>query len=149
MHDFVLFMANTGFVPTNWNLQICDVKIEDDYATRTTILVIDVRGKVGTGYCKSMPNAEYPFQNLRKRREQELKELGKTEKDSEALAKGEGISRLQPRHVQQCACQEGLKFHRDGKRRTAHSREIEHTYRCNYGGADFTKLPITAAPACR
>ncbi len=128
MHDFVLFMANTGLRPDEaWNLEIRDVKIEDDYATRTTILVIDVRGKVGTGYCKSMPNAVYPFQNLRKRREQELKELGKTEEEIPKLLPKmkvfRGFNRAMFNNV---LAEEGLKFDRDGKRRTAYS--LRHTY---------------------
>lgn len=36
MRDFVLFMANTGLRPNEaWNLEFRDVKIEDDYATKS------------------------------------------------------------------------------------------------------------------
>jgi integrase len=60
LHDFVLIMANTGLRPDEaWALEFRDVKIEEDYATKKTLLVIDVRGKTGVGYCKSMPNAVY------------------------------------------------------------------------------------------
>ena len=44
MHDFVLFMANTGLRPDEAaNLEIRDVLVVDDYATRETILEIDDR----------------------------------------------------------------------------------------------------------
>ena len=73
-------MANTGLRPDEaWNLEFRDVHVEDDYATRATILVIDVRGKVGVGYCKSMPGAVHPFEDLRTRREQKLRDNGKTD----------------------------------------------------------------------
>jgi integrase len=54
MHDFVLFMANTGLRPDEaLRLEFRDVQIEDDRATGDTILVDDVRGKTGVGYCKT------------------------------------------------------------------------------------------------
>ena len=50
VHDFVLFMANTGLRPDEAkNLQHRDVAIVDDHATRERILEIDVRGKRGVG----------------------------------------------------------------------------------------------------
>ena len=33
---------------------------KDDYATKQAILVIDVRGKVGVGYCKICPTLSTP-----------------------------------------------------------------------------------------
>jgi integrase len=74
LHDFVLFMANTGLRPDEaLRLELRDVKIEDDYATRQTILVIDVRGKTGVGYCKSTPQAVHPFKRLQARRLHDLR----------------------------------------------------------------------------
>lgn len=68
LHDFVLFMANTGLRPDEaLRLQFRDVEIEKDEATKKTILVITVRGKRGVGYCKSRPNAVEPFRRLEKR----------------------------------------------------------------------------------
>lgn len=68
LHDFVLFMVNTGLRPDEaLGLQFRDVEIEEDDATRKTILVIKVRGKRGVGYCKSMPGAVKAFQRLRER----------------------------------------------------------------------------------
>lgn len=68
LHDFVIFMVNTGLRPDEaLKLQFRDVEIEEDDATRKTILVIKVRGKRGVGYCKSMPGAVEPFRRLQKR----------------------------------------------------------------------------------
>lgn len=56
VHDYVLFLANTGLRPNEAkNLQHPDVAIVDDEATGETILEIEVRGKRGVGYSKSMP----------------------------------------------------------------------------------------------
>jgi integrase len=59
VHDFVLFMANTGLRPDEAkNLQHRDVAIVEDERTGEWILEIDVRGERGVGYCKSMPNSQ-------------------------------------------------------------------------------------------
>jgi hypothetical protein len=56
-----MFMANTGLRPDEVNnLEFRDVTIVDDGATKETILEIEVRGKRGVGYCKSMPGAVNP-----------------------------------------------------------------------------------------
>ncbi len=71
LHDFVLFMANTGLRPDEaLRLQFRDVEIESGSAKngKDDILVITVRGKRGVGYCKSMPGAVEPFRRLEKRR---------------------------------------------------------------------------------
>ena len=63
-----LFMANTGLRPDEAaRLQFRDVTIVEDDATNERILEIEVRGKRGTGYCKSMPGAVLPFERLRNR----------------------------------------------------------------------------------
>jgi integrase len=68
LHDFVLFMANTGLRPDEAkNLQHRDVAIVKDEATGETILEIEVRGKRGVGYCKSMPGAVRAYRRLLKR----------------------------------------------------------------------------------
>ena len=68
VHDFVLFMANTGLRPDEVkNLEHRDVSIIEDDETGDTILLIEVRGKRGVGYCKSMPNAVLPYERLLKR----------------------------------------------------------------------------------
>ena len=56
-HDYILFLANTVLRPDEArNLQHSDVAIVEGDATRETILEIEVRGKRGDGYCKSMPS---------------------------------------------------------------------------------------------
>ena len=68
VHDYVLFMANTGLRPDEAkNLQHRDVEIVVDEATGERILEIEVRGKRGIGYCKSMPSAARPYERLRAR----------------------------------------------------------------------------------
>ena len=128
LHDFVLFMANTGLRPDEaLRLEIRDVKIEDDYATQKTLLVIDVRGKTGVGYCKSMPNAVYPFKQLRKRREEELRSQGKTGEQILALLPNQKLFPRFDRNIfNKILEEENLKFDRDGQRRTAYS--LRHTY---------------------
>jgi len=128
LHDFVLFMANTGLRPDEaWNLEFRDVHIEDDYATKKTILVIDVRGKVGVGYAKSLPNAVHPFEDVRKRREQKLRDEGKSEMEIERLLPTMKVFPEFDRHTFNAILdEENLKFDRDGKRRTAYS--LRHTY---------------------
>jgi hypothetical protein len=68
LHDYVLFMANTGLRPDEANnLQYRDVSIVEDEATGERILEIEVRGKRGVGYCKSMPGGVRPFNRLAER----------------------------------------------------------------------------------
>jgi integrase len=114
LHDFVLFMANTGLRPDeSARLEYRDVQIvEEDWGD--TILHIEVRGKRGFGYCKSMPGAVKPFERLLTRNKPML------------------TDRLFPKHHRQLFNnileEEGLKFDRDGNRRTPYS--LRHTYIC-------------------
>jgi integrase len=128
MHHFVLFMANTGLRPDEaMRLEIRDVKIEEDYATRKTILVIDVRGKTGTGYCKSMPNAVYPFEQLRNQRRAELEAKGLADEEiAIRLPKTRLFRQFNRDMFNAILREEGLKHDRDGKPRTAYS--LRHTY---------------------
>lgn len=140
LHNFVVFMVNTGLRPDEaLNLEFRDVKVEEDYATRETILVIDVRGKRGVGYCKSMPGAVYQFEEVRKRREAEIRdEMGSLPPDQgkgrkeidEEIAKRMRTTKLFPQYdratFNAILEEEGLKSDRDGKPRTAYS--LRHTY---------------------
>ena len=66
LHDFVLFAVNTGLRPDEaWRHEFGDVTVVDDDDLGKTILEIEVRGKRGAGYCKSMPGAVRPFERLR------------------------------------------------------------------------------------
>src|SRR5579862_3487805 len=115
LHDYVLFMANTGLRPDEANrLEYRDVKIVDDADSKETILEIEVRGKRGVGYCKSMNGAVRPFQRLVARNKPQPtdhvfpsvhRELFNTILD-----------------------EENLKKDRDGQARTAYS--LRHTYIC-------------------
>lgn len=68
LHDKILFMANTGIRPDEANLlEYRDVEIVEDKASGQTILEIEVRGKRGVGFCKSMPSAVRPFERMLKR----------------------------------------------------------------------------------
>jgi integrase len=68
LHDYVLFMANTGLRPDEAaRLEFRDVKIVKDHGSKETILEIEVRGKRGIGWCKSTSKAVRPFTRLRDR----------------------------------------------------------------------------------
>jgi len=115
LHDFVLFMANTGLRPDEaLRLEFRDVAIVTDEATGERILEIEVRGKRGVGYCKSMPGAVMPFQRLKKRGADHASEL---------------VFPYNPHKLlNRVLAQEGLKKDRDGQARTAYS--LRHTYIC-------------------
>jgi integrase len=115
LHDYVLFMANTGLRPDESNrLEYRDVKIVTDESTKETILEIEVRGKRGVGYCKSTIGAVRPFQSLVERN------------------KPQPTDRLFPKTHRELfntiLDEEGLKTDREGQPRTAYS--LRHTYIC-------------------
>jgi integrase len=65
VHDYVLFLANTGLRPDEAkNPQHRDVTIATDDATRQKILEIEVRGKRGVGHCNSTSSAVRPYERL-------------------------------------------------------------------------------------
>lgn len=115
LHDYVLFMANTGLRPDEAaRLEYRDVKVVNDAATAETILEIEVRGKRGVGFCKSTTGAVRPYFRLRKRNQ------------------GRPTDKLFPGNhrilFNNILDELGLKFDRDGNRRTAYS--LRHTYIC-------------------
>jgi len=115
LHDYVLFMANTGLRPDEANrLQYRDVEIVEDVQTGETILEIDVRGKRGTGYCKSTNGAVRPFQRLK----------GRNIPSPTDLVFPNSMSGL----LNSILKEEDLKTDRDGQARTAYS--LRHTYIC-------------------
>jgi len=115
LHDYVLFMGNTGLRPDeSARIQLRDVKIVDDESTGERILEIEVRGKRGVGFCKSMPGAILPFERVRDRKQLKPTDpvFGKT-----------------PRELMNTVLDElNLKFDRDGHVRTCYS--LRHTYIC-------------------
>jgi integrase len=115
LHDYVLFMANTGLRPDEASrLQHRDVTVALDEATSQRILEIEVRGKRGVGYCKSMPGAVVPYERVQKRDNPQPGDLvfGKVQRDL----------------LNTVLTELDLKFDREGLRRTAYS--LRHTYIC-------------------
>ncbi len=114
LHDYVLFMANTGLRPDEASrLQFRDVTVtplEDG----SEILEITVRGKRGVGYCKSMPGAVLPFERVRTRRG--------------GRAQDAVFGKIQRGLLNTVLAELDLKFDREGSRRTAYS--LRHTYIC-------------------
>lgn len=122
LHDFVLFMANTGIRPDEANnLEFRDVLIADDEWSDDTILEIEVRGKRGVGFCKSTPGAVIPFKRLqareRKDADGQLNKPKPTDKVFPAYHK---------KQFNRILTEQDLKVDRDGQRRTAYS--LRHTY---------------------
>jgi integrase len=150
VHDYVLFMANTGLRPDEampHNFQHRDVTIVVDEATGERILEIEVRGKRGVGYCKSMPSAVRPYERLRDR---ETPESAAAQKAAEK----DGI-KLEPKYPQPTdpvfpanhlklfngvLRRAQLKLDREGHPRTAYS--LRHTYICMrlMEGADIYQI---------
>lgn len=115
MHDYVLFMANTGLRPDEAaRLEYRDVEIVEDFDTEETILEISVRGKRGVGFCKSMTGAVRPFERLRERNSPDKTDLIFPKSHRELF--------------NAILDEENLKFDREGRRRTAYS--LRHTYIC-------------------
>jgi integrase len=137
LHDYILFAANTGLRPDEaWRLQFRDVTIVEDCGQ--TILEIEVRGKRGVGYCKSMTGAVRPFQRL-KARPRPARADEPSKHGGGAVANGQAADRLpQPTDLifpkwqrelfKTILEEENLRFDRDGRPRTAYS--LRHTYIC-------------------
>jgi len=148
VHDFVLFVANTGLRPDEaMNLQHRDLEIVDDEDTGETILVIEVRGKRGVGYCKSTANAVKPYKRLLNRPKPSLlnEEGEDTKADSDKkqeLPQPEDLV-FPSNHIKlfnNLLLRKKLKFDRDNQARTAYS--LRHTYICMrlMEGADVYQL---------
>ena len=117
LHDYVLFMANTGLRPDEAaRLEFRDVAIVTDEATGERILEIEVRGKRGVGYCKSMTGAVMPFNRLIKRNKMKPTDRVFGKQKSQRVLLNSILGELD------------MKFDRDGNRRTAYS--LRHTYIC-------------------
>jgi len=155
VHDYVLFMANTGLRPDEAkNLQHRDVAIVRDDATGQKILEIEVRGKRGVGYCKSTPSAVRPYERLlnrakptlgeSRRQRQRRKRQGSEAPPAPAAEEPKPTDHVFPgNHVKLfngVLDRTNLKLDRDGKPRTAYS--LRHTYICMrlLEGADIYQI---------
>ena len=138
LHDYVLFMGNTGLRPDEAkNLQHRDIEIVEDVVTGEKILVIEVRGKRGVGYCKSTAGAVRPYERILQR--------AKPQKEGqESTIYPQLADKVFPgNHVkmfQNILDREGLRKDRDGKNRTSYS--LRHTYICMrlLEGADIYQI---------
>jgi integrase len=126
-------MANTGLRPDEASrLEFRDVSIVTDDATKQTILEIKVRGKRGTGYCKSTTGAVVSFNRIRERNMKQP------------------TDRLFPKPIRMIfnavLDEENLRFDREGNRRTPYS--LRHTYICLrlMEGADIYQIAKTVVP---
>jgi len=141
LHDYVLFAVNTGLRPDEaWRLQFRDVTIVHDDALGKTILEIEVRGKRGVGYCKSMPGAVRPFERLKARlRPPRANGEGRgateppvTQNPTEEWRLPQPTDLIFPKWQRELFRtileEENLKFDREGRPRTAYS--LRHTYIC-------------------
>ena len=127
LHDYVLFMANTGLRPDEASrLEYRDVSIVTDEDTRERILEIEVRGKRGVGHAKSTKGAVMPFQRLTKRAKPTPTDLI--------------FGKVQRELLNTILDELGLKTDRDGNVRTAYS--LRHTYICMrlMEGADIYQI---------
>jgi integrase len=154
VHDYVLFLANTGLRPdeaTARNLLHRDVTIVKDEATGERILEIEVRGKRGVGYCKSMPSAVLPYERLLKRAKPVRKGRRSRRKNEDAVKPAEeALQYPQPtdpvfpgNHIKlfNGVLRRGnLKLDRDNNKRTSYS--LRHTYICMrlMEGADIYQI---------
>jgi integrase len=148
VHDFVLFMANTGLRPDEVrNLQHRDVTVVKDRDTDERILEIQVRGKRGVGFCKSMPGAVQPYQRLLKRPKADSDVWLKDAPGDRPLKEPSYPEPTDPlfpsNHIKMfngVLQRTNLKLDREGNKRTAYS--LRHTYICMrlIEGADIYAL---------
>jgi len=133
--------GNTGLCPDEARqLQHRDVTIIEDPDSRERILEIEVRGKRGIGWCKSMPGAVKPYERLRDR----IRPVrGKDKESGEIIVKPpQPTALLFPgnylKMFNNLLEAQNLKLDRDGKPRTAYVIPI-------FAFAAW-KVPRTAGP---
>jgi integrase len=149
LHDYVLFLGNTGLRPDEAkNLQHRDVAIVEEGRRGDRILEIEVRGKRGVGYCKSTPSAVMPYERLLNR--PKYVPQGKARERARHPRPAVPPTYPQPtdpvfpgNHIKlfnRLLAKSSLKLDRDGKPRTAYS--LRHTYICMrlMEGADIYQI---------
>ena len=73
LHDYVLFMVNSGLrIGEAKNLRFCDIELEIDKdrmgRKRPMLIIRNIKGKRGTGACKTYFGAVRPFERIIERR---------------------------------------------------------------------------------
>ena len=127
LHDYVLFMVNSGLRPDETlRIQVRDVEIVEDGPKREKILHIVVRGKRGVGYAKTMPGAVLPATRMIERHKRELSDLI--------------FPTIQRELFNTILGELNLKRDREGNSRTTYS--LRHTYICMrlMEGADIYQI---------
>ncbi len=115
LHDYVLFMVNSGLRPDEAKrIEIRDIDIVADGPGNEEILHIAVRGKRGVGYCKTMPGAVLPFKRMQARHSLEANQLL--------------FPKIQRELFNTLLDELGMKHDREGNPRTSYS--LRHTYIC-------------------
>ncbi len=127
LHDYVLFMVNSGLRPDEArHIQVRDVEIVQDGPKREKILHIAVRGKRGVGYAKTMPGAVLPFTRMTERHQRGPSDLI--------------FPTIQRELFNTILDELDLKRDREGNPRTTYS--LRHTYICMrlMEGADIYQI---------
>jgi integrase len=115
LHDYVLFMVNSGLRPDEAKrIEIRDIDIVADGPGNEEILHIAVRGKRGVGYCKTMPGAVIPFKRMKERHSMGANQLL--------------FPKIQRELFNTLLDELGMKHDREGNPRTSYS--LRHTYIC-------------------
>ena len=115
LHDYVLFMVNSGLRPDEAKrIEIRDIDIVVDGPGQEEILHIAVRGKRGVGYCKTMPGAVLPFKRMKERHSMGPNQLL--------------FPKIQRELFNTLLDELGMKHDREGNPRTSYS--LRHTYIC-------------------
>jgi integrase len=115
LHDYVLFMVNSGLRPDEAKrIEIRDIEVVTDGPDKERILHIAVRGKRGVGYCKTMAGAVLPFTRMKKRHDLQPTDLL--------------FPKIQRELFNTLLDELSLKRDREGNPRTTYS--LRHTYIC-------------------
>ncbi len=138
LHDYVLFMGNTGMRPDEaGNLQHRDVTVVTDPGSGQEILEIEVRGKRGIGFCKSTTGAVRPYQRLlyRPKPKRGMQTRNRSKLNPNPVLPDElpqPTDKVFPgsylKLFNRILTENNLKVDREGKPRTAYS--LRHTYIC-------------------
>jgi integrase len=138
VHDYVLFMGNTGMRPDEAkNLQHRDVTVMTDPGSGQEILEIEVRGKRGVGFCKSTAGAVRPYQRLlnRPKPTRGLQKRNRSRNNPNPILPDElpePTDKVFPgdylKLFNRILTKANLKLDRDNNPRTAYS--LRHTYIC-------------------